>query len=69
MIGIIVAQFSTSYVNRFARSPALMKLLAQPLIIKQRVHFLCLFRPVPMLLVGPNGLWLPIPVSAAEKYL
>jgi len=68
VIGIIVAQFSTSYVNRFARSPRFDEIISDNLNkLNNEYTFYVYSGPVPMLLVGPNGLWLPIPVSAAGE--
>jgi len=68
IIGFIVAQISTHYVNRFARNPRYDEIIADNLSkLNNEYTFYVYSGPVPMLLVGPSGLWIPIPVSASGE--
>lgn len=68
IIGFIVAQISTHYVNRFARNPRYDEIIAENLSkLNNEYTFYVYSGPVPMLLVGPSGLWIPIPVSASGE--
>lgn len=68
IIGFIVAQISTHYVNRFARNPRYDETIADNLSkLNYEYTFYAYSSPVPMLLVGPAGLWIPIPVVASGE--
>jgi hypothetical protein len=68
IVGFIVAQISTYYVTRFSRSPRFDEIMANNLSkLNNEYTFYVYSSPIPMLLVGPNGLWLPIPVTASGE--
>ena len=68
IIGFIVAQISTHYVNRFARSPRFDEVIADNLNkLNNDYTFYAYSGPVPMILVGPSGMWVPVPVSASGE--
>lgn len=68
IIGFILAQVSTTYVTRFARSPRFDEIIGDNLSkLNQQYSFYVYSGPVPMLLVGPSGLWIPIPIVAAGE--
>jgi energy-converting hydrogenase Eha subunit C len=68
IIGFIVAQISTHYVNRFARSPRFDEVIADNLSkLNNDYTFFAYSGLVPMILVGPSGMWVPVPVSASGE--
>ena len=68
IIGFIVAQISTTYVTRFGRSPRFDEIIANNLSkLSNEYTFYAYSGPVPMLLVGPAGLWIPLPVVAGGE--
>ena len=68
IIGFIVAQISTHYVNRYARNPRFDEIIAENLSkLGNEYTFYVYSGPVPMLLTGPSGLWIPIPISASGE--
>lgn len=68
IVGFIVAQISTHYVTRFGRNPRFDEVIAKNLIkLNQQYTFYVYAGPIPMLLVGPSGLWIPIPIAAAGE--
>ncbi len=68
IVGFIVAQISTTYVTRFGRSPRFDEIIADSLSkLNNQYTFYIYNGPVPMLLVGPGGLWIPIPTIAAGE--
>lgn len=68
IVGFIVAQISTTYVTRFGRSPRFDEIIADNLgKLNNQYTFYVYNGPVPMLLVGPSGLWIPIPTIAAGE--
>ncbi|MFA7408149.1 MAG: hypothetical protein WCY93_10090 [Anaerolineaceae bacterium] len=68
IVGFIVAQISTTYVTRFGRSPRFDEIIADNLSkLNNQYTFYIYNGPVPMLLVGPGGLWIPIPTIAAGE--
>jgi len=68
IVGFIVAQISTTYVTRFARSPRMDEVIAENLSkLNNDYTFYVYTGPIPMLLVGPSGLWIPIPVVASGE--
>ena len=68
IVGFIVAQISTTYVTRFGRSPRFDEIIADNLSkLNNQYTFYVYNGPVPMLLVGPSGLWIPIPTIAAGE--
>lgn len=68
IVGFIVAQNSTTYVTRFGRSPRFDEIIADNLSkLNNQYTFYVYNGPVPMLLVGPSGLWIPIPTIAAGE--
>jgi hypothetical protein len=68
IVGFIVAQISTYFVSRFGRSPRFDELIADNLEkLPKGYTFYVYSTPVSMLLVGPSGLWIPIPISASGE--
>ena len=68
IIGVIFAQISTSYITRFGRNPRFDEVIADNLSKLNNDYIFYIYSgPVPMILVGPSGLWLPIAVSAAGE--
>ncbi|HQA29476.1 MAG TPA: hypothetical protein PLA02_09730 [Brevefilum fermentans] len=68
IVGFIVAQISTTYVTRFGRSPRFDEIIADNLgKLNNQYTFYVYNGPVPMLLVGPSGLWIPISTIAAGE--
>jgi hypothetical protein len=68
ILGFIVAQISTYFVTRFSRSPRFDEIIGDNLSkLNNKYTYYVYSSPVPMLLVGPSGLWIPIPVSASGE--
>lgn len=68
IIGFIVAQVSTYYVTKFGRSPRFDEVIAHNLSkLNSNYTFYVYSSPVPMLLIGPSGIWIPTPVSASGE--
>jgi hypothetical protein len=68
IVGFVVAQISTSYVNRFGRSPRMDEVFGENLSkLNNDYTYYVYSSPIPMLLVGSSGLWIPIPVSASGE--
>jgi hypothetical protein len=66
IVGFIVAQISTYFVSRFGRSPRFDELIAENLEkLPKEYTFYVYSSPIAMLLVGPAGLWIPVPVTAS----
>ena len=65
IIGFITSQVGIYYTNRFGRNPRFDELFIKNLKkLSNQYTFYVYSSPIPMLLVGPNGFWLPIPISA-----
>jgi hypothetical protein len=68
IIGFIIAQISTHYVTRFGRSPRYDETIAENLNkLNNDYTFYVHSSPVQMLLVGPSGLWIPVPILASGE--
>lgn len=68
IVGFIISQISTYYVTRFGRSPRSDELITDNLNkLNNDYTFYVYDSPVPMLLVGPTGIWIPIPISAGGE--
>lgn len=68
IVGFVVSQISTYFVARFGRSPRYDELVADNLSkLSNDYTFYAYTAPVPMLLVGPEGLWIPVPISASGE--
>jgi hypothetical protein len=68
IFGFLLAQISTTYVTRFGRSPRFDEIIADQLSkLNYDYTFYAYSSPLPMVLVGPAGLWIPIPVVAAGE--
>jgi hypothetical protein len=68
IVGFIVAQISTNFVTRFSRSPRIDEIFGENLSkLNNSYTYYVYSSPVPMLLVGPSGLWIPTPVSASGE--
>ena len=68
IIGFVISQISTGFVTRFARSPRFDEIIADNLNkLSSQYTFYVYYGPIPMLLVGPAGLWIPIPILAGGE--
>jgi hypothetical protein len=68
IVGFIVAQISTNYVSKFGRNPRYDDIIANNLNkLNHEYTFYVYSGPTPMLLVGPSGLWIPIPLVAGGE--
>lgn len=68
IIGFVVAQISTFFVSKFGRSPRFDEVISRNLSkLKNDYTFYVYNSPIPMLLVGPSGLWIPIPLTASGE--
>jgi hypothetical protein len=68
IVGFVVAQISTYFVNRFGRSPRIDEVIGDNLSkLNNNYSFYVYSSPVSMLLVGPSGIWIPTPVSASGE--
>lgn len=68
IIGFIISQVSTYFVTRFSRSPRFDEIITENLSkLSNKYSFYVYRAPIPMLIVGPAGLWIPIPVSASGE--
>lgn len=68
IVGFIVAQVSTYFVTKFGRSPRFDELITENLSkLNNKYTFYVYKSPVPMLLVGPYGIWIPVPISASGE--
>jgi len=68
IVGFIVAQISTYFVNKFSRSPRFDEIISENLSkLNNKYAFYVYTSPVPMLLVGPAGFWITIPVTASGE--
>ena len=68
IVGFVVSQISTYFVNRFGRSPRFDELIADNLDkLDNNYTFYVYSAPVPMLLVGPEAIWIPIPIFASGE--
>ncbi|MFH1447108.1 MAG: hypothetical protein ABIG43_06860 [Chloroflexota bacterium] len=65
IVGFITSQVGIYYTNRFGRNPRFDELFTKNLQkLSNQYTFYVYSSPIPMLLVGPSGFWLPIPISA-----
>ncbi len=68
IVGFIISQVSTYFVSRFGRSPRMDEIITENLNKLTNEYTLYVYStPVPLLLVGPGGLWNPIPVGASGE--
>jgi len=68
IVGFVVAQISSFYVSRFVRKPRFDEIIAENLSkLNNDYTFYAYFGPVPMLLTGPHGIWIPIPITASGE--
>ncbi|MGI6741817.1 MAG: hypothetical protein ACOX7C_10180 [Brevefilum sp.] len=68
IVGFVVAQISTFYVSKFGRSPRFDEVISTNLSKLNNDYTLYVYSsPVSMLLVGPSGLWIPIPLTASGE--
>jgi hypothetical protein len=68
IIGFIISQVSTYFVTRYGRKPRYDEIIADNLNnLNNDYSFYVYNSPVPMLLVGPHGLWIPIPIAASGE--
>jgi hypothetical protein len=68
IVGFVLAQISSYYVSRFVRSPRFDEIIADNLSkLNNEYTFFAYSGPVPMLLTGPHGLWIPIPLTASGE--
>lgn len=68
IVGFIVAQLSTYFVTRFAREPRYDEVIADNLSkLSNDYTFYVYSSPIAMLLVGPAGIWIPVPTAASGE--
>ncbi|MCJ7695217.1 MAG: hypothetical protein MUO40_07285 [Anaerolineaceae bacterium] len=68
IIGFIMSQVGIYYTNRFGRSPRFDELVVKNFEKLSNEYSLYVYSsPVPILLAGPCGLWIPIPILASGK--
>jgi hypothetical protein len=68
IVGFILAQVSTYFVTRFGRSPRFDEIISDNLSkLNNEYAFYVYSSPIPMVLVGPSGLWIPTPVVAGGE--
>jgi len=68
IVGFVLAQISSYYVSRFVRSPRFDEIIADNLSkLNNEYTFFAYSSPVPILLTGPHGLWIPIPLTASGE--
>ena len=68
VVGFIISQISTYMVNRFGRSPRNDELIADNLNKFNNDYSFYVYKAlVPMLFVGPQGLWIPVPINATGE--
>jgi hypothetical protein len=68
IIGFVISQISTYYVSRFGRQPRFDEIITENLEKLDDDYTLYVFNsPIPMLLVGPHGLWIPTPIAASGE--
>lgn len=68
IVGFVLAQISSYFVSRFVRSPRFDEIIADNLSkLNNDYSFFVYESPVPMLLTGPHGLWIPIPLTASGE--
>ncbi len=68
IVGFVISQISTYMVNRFGRSPRNDELISDNLAKFNNDYSLYIYKaPVPILLVSPEGLWIPVPINATGE--
>jgi hypothetical protein len=68
IVGFIISQISTHLVTRFGRSPRNDELISDNLAKFNNDYSLYVYSaPVPILFVGPEGIWIPVPVNATGE--
>lgn len=68
IVGFIVAQISTYFVTRFAREPRYDEVISDNLSKLSNEYTLYVYStPIAMALVGPAGIWIPIPLAASGE--
>ena len=68
IVGFIIAQVSTYYVNKFGRTPRFDEIISDNLSkLNNKYSFYVYRSPVPLLITGPYGLWIPIPIAASGE--
>lgn len=68
IIGFIMSQVGIYYTNRYGRTPRFDELVQKNFEKLGADYTLYVYQsPVPLMLVGPGGIWVPIPVFASGK--
>jgi hypothetical protein len=68
IVGFIIAQISTYFVTRFGREPRYDEVIGDNLAkLNNEYTFYVYSTPIAMALVGPAGIWIPIPTSASGE--
>ncbi len=68
IVGFVISQISTYTINRFGRSPRNDELISDNLAKFDNDHSLYIYTaPVPILLVSPEGIWIPVPINATGE--
>ena len=68
IVGFIIAQISTYFVTRFAREPRYDEVISTNLSkLGNEYTFYVYSTPIAMALVGPAGIWIPVPTAASGE--
>lgn len=68
IVGFVISQISSFYVSRFVRSPRFDEIIADNISkLNNDYTFFVYSSPIPMLLIGPHGIWIPIPLTASGE--
>ena len=68
IVGFIIAQISTYFVTRFAREPRYDEVISANLSkLGNEYTFYVYSTPIAMALVGPAGIWIPVPTAASGE--
>lgn len=68
IVGFILSQVGMSYTSRFGRSPRFDEIFSSMFEkLRHDYSFFVYSSPLPMVLIGPCGIWIPVPLQAAGK--
>lgn len=70
IVGFIIAQISTYFVTRFARKPRHDEVISTNLSkLGNEYTFYVYSTPIAMALIGPAGIWIPVPTAASGEII
>lgn len=70
IVGFIIAQISTYFVTRFARKPRHDEVISTNLAkLGNEYTFYVYSTPIAMALIGPAGIWIPVPTAASGEII